>query len=68
MMDFIWGAVCLGVLGIVFLFISMTKDRRKELIREHEEFVGVIDVRRNAKNKLRDDADARDKLHDKYND
>ncbi len=67
MIEFIMGAICLGVLGIVFSFISMTKDRRKEGIRENEEFVGVIDVRRNAKNKLRDDANAIKRVRDKYN-
>lgn len=67
-MEYILGLIVLGVLILSFMIYSLTKQNRRKLIREQDEFVGVIDVRRKNKERLRTDDEYRNKLHDKYND
>ena len=66
-MDVILGLVILGVIGMFWFIAGLTNDRRRRDKREFDEFIGVIDVRRNAKDKLRDD-DYTKRVRDKYND
>ena len=67
-MEYLVALIILGLLGVIWFIKGITNDRRKEIERQVGEFNGVIDVRRNAKNKLRTDDAYRDELHDKYND
>ena len=68
MIELIWGAVALGVLGVFWFAIGLTKDRRKEEREQHGEFTGVIDVRRNNKERLRTDGKYRKRVRDFFND
>ena len=68
MIELIWGAVALGELGVFWFAIGLTKDRRKEEREQHGEFTGVIDVRRNNKERLRTDGKYRKRVRDFFND
>ena len=67
-MEYILAAVALGVVVLALKMFGMTRQNRRQMLRERDEFVGVIDVRRKNKERLRTDDKYRDSLHDKYND
>lgn len=67
-MEIIWGLVALGIVYIIFSVINVFKRDRRKTLRENEEYVGVIDVRRKNKERLRTDDEYRDSVRDKYND
>lgn len=55
------------VSGVIWFIVGLTSDRRKERERQVGELTGVINVRREAKDKLRTDDEYRDRVRDKYN-
>ena len=68
MIDYVWGAVSIGVLGIVWFAFGLLNTRDKEKEAELEELSGVVNVRRNTKDKLRDDPDYAQRVRDAFND
>lgn len=67
------GATVAG--GVIFLIIflvwwvkGLTTKREMEQEDEYEELTGVIDVKRNVKDKLRDDPDYAERVRDAFND
>lgn len=66
-MEIILGLVALGVVVLALKMFGMTRQNRRERLRERDEFVGVIDVRRNNKERLRTDDEYRDRVRDKFN-
>lgn len=67
MIEYILAAVALGVVVLALKMFGMTRQHRREKLREREEFVGVIDVRRENKERLRTDGEYRDRVRDKFN-
>lgn len=67
-MEYLLVFIVFGLLAVIWFVRGLTNDRRREFEREREELTGVIDVRREAKDRLRTDDKYRNKLHDKYND
>ena len=67
------GATVAG--GVIFLIIflvwwvkGLTTKREMEQEDEYEELTGVIDVKRNVKDKLRDDPDYAERVRSAFND
>jgi len=67
-MEWLIGFISLGVLYVVIVTISLFRRRTDEEQEKLEEFSGVLDVKREVKNKLDTDLDYVNKLHDTFND
>ena len=67
-MEFLWGGLILGAIGIFWFISGVFNSNARRSKREMGEFVGVIDVRREAKNKQRDNDAELKRMRDKYND
>ena len=68
MIEFVLGAICLGVLALVWFVIGLMNRREDEHDFEMEELKGVLNVRRNIKDKLRDDPKHTERVHKQFND
>ena len=68
MIEYILGALGLGVLGLAWFGYGLLNTRDKEKEAELEELSGVVNVRRNTKDKLRDDPDYAQRVRDAFND
>jgi len=68
MMKWLIGFISLGVLYVAIVTISLFRRRTDEEQEKLEEFSGVLDVKREVKNKLDTDLDYVNKLHDTFND
>lgn len=68
MMKWLIGFISLGVLYVAIVTISLFRRRTDEEREKLEEFSGVLDVKREVKNKLDTDLDYVNKLHDTFND
>ena len=62
------GGVVLLVLILVWWVKGLTTKREMEQEDEYEALTGVIDVRRNTKDKLRDDSDYAERVRNAFND
>jgi len=67
-MEWLIGFISLGVLYVAIVTISLFRRRTDEEQEKLEEFSGVLDVKREVKNKLDTDLDYVNKLHDTFND
>ena len=65
-------SIALGVLALVLILVwwvkGLTTKRELEQEEEYEELAGVIDVKRNQKDKLRTDAEHTKRVRDFFND
>ena len=68
MLEFILGAVALGVIGIVWFVIGLLNVRDRDKEAQIEELSGVVNVRRNTKDKLRTDPDYAKRVRNAFND
>ena len=68
MLEFILGAVALGVIGIVWFVIGLLNVRDRDKEAQIEELSGVVNVRRNTKDKLRTDPDYAKRVRSAFND
>jgi hypothetical protein len=68
MSSFIWGAVALGVIFIIWFVAGLAgkSARLRQREQELEEWEGVLDVKRETKREL-SDPDELKRMHDKYN-
>ena len=67
----ILGATGGGIVLVMILVIwvkGLTSDRRKDIEEDLENWSGVLDVKREVKDKLDSDLDYINKLHEKFND
>ena len=67
----ILGATGGGIVLVMILVIwvkGLTSDRRKDIEEDLESWTGVLDVKREVKDKLDSDLDYINKLQDKFND
>lgn len=62
------GSVIFLIIFLVWWVKGLTTRREIEQEDEYEELTGVIDVKRNVKDKLRDDPDYADRVRDAFND
>ncbi len=62
------GGVVLLILILVWWVKGLTTKRELEQEDEYEALTGVIDVRRNIKDKLRDDPDYAERVRNAFND
>jgi hypothetical protein len=68
MTGFIWGAVGIGILGLIWFVagLSNSKSKQEQLERELDEWEGVLDVKRKVDDRL-NDPDERQRVRAKYN-
>jgi hypothetical protein len=62
------GSVIFLIIFLVWWVKGLTTKREIEQEDEYEELTGVIDVKRNIKDKLRDDPGYADRVRDAFND
>jgi hypothetical protein len=68
MTGFIWGAVGIGILGLIWFVAGLSNSaaKREQLERELDEWEGVLDVKRKVDNRL-NDPNERQRVRNKYN-
>jgi preprotein translocase subunit SecG len=67
MSDVLIGLVIVFAFFVIWLLYGLFNSRQEDLEQELDEFSGIYDARREAKNDL-DDPDYVKRLHDKFND
>ena len=67
-MEWVVGSVCLVALYIAIIAITLFRRKLDESEEEIDNFSGVLDVKRNAKDKLNSDSEYTKRVQDKFND
>lgn len=67
-MEWVIGSVCLVALYIAIMAITLFRRKADESQNELDDFSGVLDVKREIKDKLDTDREYINKLHDNFND
>lgn len=70
MAGYIVGILALGALWLVWFVAGLAggSSRREQLEREQEEWSGVLDVKRETRDKLKSDPDYAERVQDEFND